>query len=237
MIVIDGKIIKVIPEYPEYGASECGEVYRITKKKKMAKRVTEIRGYKSYYTRICMFNKPKNVKTHRLVALAWLGQPPSDIHTDINHKNGNSLDNRVSNLEWCTKSQNQRHAVETGLKGVGEKLYNSQLTDNQVHEICKKLQDGALTKDLSDAYNVSKDIIRKIKAGDTYFHVRQLYVIDHKYLFNFSEATIKWVCLKINEGLSDKGIVEISTNPNLTIIEIKRIRYKIRYSWISDQYF
>lgn len=39
------------------------------------------------------------------------------------------------------------------------------------------------------------------------------------------------------EGKSDKWLSENSTNTNLTIIECKRIRYKIRYKYISDEYF
>ena len=228
---------KVVKGYDLYAASKCGEVFRISTGKKMAKRKTLTHNYESYYTRICINNKAMNRKTHRLVALAWLGDPPSELHNQINHKDGNPLNNYIDNLEWVTHSQNQRHAVETGLKGKGDELYNATLNDSQVHEICVKLKDGARAKDLSEYYGVSIDIIRKIKAGDTYFHIRQLYDIEHNYKYEYSDSTIKWVCGKIVEGLSDKGIVNISTNPSLTIIEIKRIRYKIRYKWVSDKFF
>lgn len=234
---IDNLEVKVVPSYPVYAASACGQVFRIRTQKRMAERVLLQHGYPSVYIRVCMNNKAQNKKIHRLICEAWHGLPPSPLHTDVNHKDGNSLNNHKDNLEWATKSQNQRHAVNTGLKGKGDELYNAQLTEDQVHEICRKLVDGARPVDIYQNYNVSKDIIRKIKAGDTYFHIRQLYDIPHTYKFDFAEGTIKWVCARINEGYSDKGIVEISTNPNLTIIEIKRIRYKIRYKYISDLYF
>lgn len=229
--------VKVVPSYPEYSASACGKIFRTRRKKLMATKVKIQNGYSSEYIRICINNKPLNRKVHRMVCEAWNGTPPTPLHTDVNHIDGNSLNNHYTNLEWATKSQNQRHAVNTGLKGKGSELYNSQLTETEVHEICKGLTEGSRTIDLSKQYGVSKDIIRKLKAGDTYFHIRQLYKIDHSYKFNYSDATIKWVCQRIQEGYSDKGIVEISTNPNLTIIEIKRIRYKIRYKYISDLYF
>lgn len=229
--------VKIVPSYPEYAASMCGKIFRIQRQAEMAQRCITVHGYPSMYTRISMFNEAKDVKVHRLICEAWHGDPPSELHTDVNHKDGNSLNNHYSNLEWATKSQNQRHAYDTGLRGRGSQLYNGSLSDDQVHEICKLLIDGARADELSDRYGVSVDIIRKIKAGDTYFHVRGLYEIPHTYRCDFSEATIKWVCQRILDGYSDKGIVEISTNKNLTPIEIKRIRHKIRYKYISDLYF
>lgn len=185
--------------------------------------------------RTCVNNVAKNTRINRLVAFTWLDK--EDHKDQVNHKDGNKHNNHVDNLEWVTASGNQRHAIETGLKGKGEELYNSQLTDEEAHLVCKCLVDGHLIKDIADRFEVSKDIIRKIKAGDTYFHVRLLYEIPHTYKYDYSENTIRWVCERINDGWSDKLIAETSTNENLTIIEIKRIRYKIRYKLISDEYF
>jgi hypothetical protein len=50
---------------------------------------------------------------HQLVAGAWVPNP--NRYTIINHKNGDGLDNNVSNLEWCTYSMNALHAQQTGL--------------------------------------------------------------------------------------------------------------------------
>lgn len=57
-------------------------------------------------------SKPHLVQ--RLVALAFLGERTAQ-RPQINHKDGNPLNNRVENLEWCSASENIRHALATGL--------------------------------------------------------------------------------------------------------------------------
>lgn len=57
--------------------------------------------------------KEKTWLVHRLVALAFL--PKEDSKDYINHKDGNRLNNDVSNLEWCNHAENNNHAFDTDL--------------------------------------------------------------------------------------------------------------------------
>lgn len=58
--------------------------------------------------------KCKTVYVHQLVAEAFIPNPHNK--QEINHINGNKLDNRLSNLEWATTSENQKHAIRNGLR-------------------------------------------------------------------------------------------------------------------------
>lgn len=51
---------------------------------------------------------------HRIVATAFIPNPENK--PEINHRDGNKLNNDVSNLEWATRSENELHAHATGLK-------------------------------------------------------------------------------------------------------------------------
>ena len=54
------------------------------------------------------------VQVHRLVAYAFLGPPPSSLHSHINHKDLNRSNNCVENLEYVTPSENMQHYYAVG---------------------------------------------------------------------------------------------------------------------------
>lgn len=60
------------------------------------------------------FNKGKHKRVHRLVADAFCEKAAGQ--DDVNHLDGNKLNNAARNLAWCTKSENMIHAYKNGLQ-------------------------------------------------------------------------------------------------------------------------
>ena len=84
---------------------------------------------------------------HRLVAAAFIDN--ENGYSEVNHIDGNKQNNNVLNLEWCTRSQNNRHAYRTGLKTVkgcyGTKKKVAQLTveENRIIAIYGSIDSAA----------------------------------------------------------------------------------------------
>ena len=81
-----------------------------------------------------LFTKER-LKIHRLVAIAFIPNP--EDKPEVNHKKGATKDNRISQLEWNTGGENQKHAYDTGLKVSikGNKVNTCKLTEKEVLEI------------------------------------------------------------------------------------------------------
>ena len=67
------------------------------------------------YLKVHLYKNGKQYQfyLHRLVAEHFLEKVEGK--SEINHKNGDKLDNRLLNLEWCNRSENIQHANNTGL--------------------------------------------------------------------------------------------------------------------------
>ena len=93
----------------------CGRKY--VKREKILKKTVHL-AYGNYYREVVTLRKDKKkkeFKVHRLVAEAFL--PNLENKPMVNHIDGNPLNNRIDNLEWCTNRENIIHAYETGLMG------------------------------------------------------------------------------------------------------------------------
>lgn len=78
---------------------------------KLLKGESCVNGYIRYH--VSENRKTTKILAHRLIAMAFILNPENK--PEINHIDGNKENNNVSNLEWVTPSENQRHARKTGL--------------------------------------------------------------------------------------------------------------------------
>jgi hypothetical protein len=108
---------KPIPDFPDYYVHADG--YVISHKSGKEKILAGcLRGGSTKTGKYKGVNLLKNGKqfaflVHILVAKAFIENPQN--LPQVNHKDGNKFNNNVNNLEWSTPSDNQKHAVKTGL--------------------------------------------------------------------------------------------------------------------------
>ncbi len=87
-------------------------VNEVTKKGKILKQNLKSNGY--LYVTLYKGKRHRTVTVHRLVAEAFIPNPNN--YKEVNHINGIKTDNRIENLEWCTRSENMKHAYKMELK-------------------------------------------------------------------------------------------------------------------------
>jgi|SRR5690554_901147 len=170
---------------------------------------------------------------HRLVAEAFIPNPLNKPY--VNHKDGDKINNKVTNLEWCTPTENMRHAVDVLRRGVGDNNGNKTINEELAHKICKLLEQGHTNKEISDSLNVQAYIVSFIRVGKTWTSVSKDYKIPTKSRV-LSDKTIRWICSKLEEGLTAGQIVGLSKNNKVKIHIVKDIRRKRIYTDISKDF-
>jgi len=112
----------------------------------------------------------KSYTIHRLVALAFIPNPENK--PCVNHINGIKTDNRIENLQWCTYSENIKHADLHNLRSlVGERNSGSVLKEAQILDIRSKFLKGIRNKDLAKEYETTTKNISKIILRQTWCHI------------------------------------------------------------------
>lgn len=152
----------------------------------------------------------KSYKVHRLVAFAFI--PKVEGKNIINHIDGNPLNNKVSNLEWCTQSENMKHAHEAQLVPNNFNLYKE--------SIIKEYTNGTMNiKQLARKYGCSDKTIREyFKANN--IRIRGISEAQDKYHIDKTEL-IK----DFENGLRNVDIAR-KHNINRNLVGVYKHKYK-----------
>lgn len=165
---------RVLSEYGEnYDVSSDGAIVRARGRVRGAKigRMLKQSKNNSGYLIVDLYreNKSKKFLVHRIVAEAFYG--PINESMDVNHINGNKLDNRIENLEIVSHSANMKHAAALGLMRAPkrENHRNTKLTGMDIVHIRKLIQEKKLQiKQIAELFNVTPSTVSGIKAGRTW---------------------------------------------------------------------
>lgn len=136
--------------------------YRHSDGKILINRVKDNTGYERLYI------NGKRYRIHRFVAELFVPNPEHKL--EVNHKDGNKLNNRADNLEWTTRSENQKHAYKIGLQKPSKKQKRAVAkwnSENRIKTIYQYDSKGILItthnscKECSQYFNTSEATISR----------------------------------------------------------------------------
>lgn len=155
---------RFIKESKIYRVSNYGVVEGFKEYVNLWKPLKPYKDRKGYY-RTAIKTIDISPSTHRIVAEMFIKKQSEDLQ--VNHIDGVKTNNHVSNLEWVTSEENNRHAARLGLSRSGCEARDSKLTKSQVISIYHSKW-KVTSADLAKKYGVHYNAIKNIWAKRTY---------------------------------------------------------------------
>ena len=155
---------KEIDGYKNYEVSSLGKV-----RNKNTGRILKASNKSGYYCVGLSNKKTKTISVHQLVAKAFINNPENK--SQINHKDKNSLNNCLENLEWCSNKENSIHRSKGVKQTTNQNLeiYRINLNTNEIiekyisiEEAAKWVRDNKLTSNLNSARSCISNCVREI---------------------------------------------------------------------------
>jgi hypothetical protein len=175
--VDETEIWKPVVGFQGYEVSSLGRVRSLTRyvKGKVSPRINHGRVMKlasvGRYLAVSLSTESEKVtrSVHVLVAEAFIGPRPPGYH--VCHNDGDSLNNRLSNLRYDTPANNCADMEQHGRRCRGERVPWSRLTETEVREMRRLHRSGFGVRELSDTFNVACGTARKAIKGLSWRHV------------------------------------------------------------------
>lgn len=121
-------------------------------------------------------NKRKNCYIHRLVAKAFIDNPNG--YEQVNHIDYNTKNNHVSNLEWCTASQNQyhssihRHGFRNTKTNTGEKFITYRKS-REVYRVIIRMKEYGAFKTFDEAVRKRDQILEELGYAEEFHNLKR----------------------------------------------------------------
>jgi len=123
------------------------------------------------YVNLCHNCKSKKQYIHRLKAIAFLENKRNC--KEVNHIDGNKLNNEIDNLEWVTSKENKEHAFKNNINNYkGEKHKLSKLNSSDVFNIRKEYAEFKISHSkLALKYGVNQSVITRVINKTAWSHI------------------------------------------------------------------
>lgn len=158
------EILVDIEGFSKYKVSSFGRFVRLKDMIEIQQSYTPD-GYKSIKL-VDDNGKRHTMRVNRVVLYSFEPIENSDKY-EANHKDGNIENNKYSNLEWLTPSENQKHAYENNLRKpiTRKQCVFTKHTEDEIREICKYLEEGLRPIEIKNKckFNPSDGLINSIK--------------------------------------------------------------------------
>lgn len=149
---------RYVPSFPRYAIDVNCNIIDTLENKVITER-HEQDGYVQVYIHTPDRCVNKHIRVHRLLALAWLPNIDFINRPIINHIDGNRSNNTLKNLEWCSYSENSKHALLTGLNNQSVKMKSRDAVTGTV-EIYNSVSELTFKLGLSKGYS-SKSFLER----------------------------------------------------------------------------
>lgn len=167
---------KAIADFPGYEVSSQGRVRRTapgrgTRAGTVLRPRALARGH--CYVNLRREGRPHSCYVHRLVAAAFIGEPPSEGHTHVAHWDGDARNNRVENLRWATPAENNADSVRLGrsARPTGTRSGRAKLSAEDVRAIRRLGGDGESQRHIAVKFGVTHQVIGTVLRGTAYREV------------------------------------------------------------------
>jgi hypothetical protein len=173
-------------------------------------------------------DKVRSVLGHRMVAQTFIPNP--DNLAEVNHIDGNRGNCVLENLEWVSRSGNQKHAFDTGLNSNKGVKNGKAIVDEKIAvEIYNMMLSGKTPTQVAKHFNVSTSLVGKIRSKVNWAeHLEHLPEIPPMTLPNDKRTTpeVQQRIIELKkEGLSAKAIVELLELHSINQVESAVTKY------------